>query len=165
ELSVVTIALTVGDTNVDDSLTASSTASFLYRGRPRAAAVAMVRAARKQGAKGHVAAACARLGIAGQKLELVISQDDKKAAAEQAAAKKLKPSAKKDEEVHNKVRVRQILIRFWSGKGPQPVNPVTRKTVSRKADEAELQMVNALEKLVADGCKSFASVCKANSEC
>ncbi|CAK9096272.1 Chaperone protein dnaJ C76 [Durusdinium trenchii] len=65
----------------------------------------------------------------------------------------------------NKVRVRQILIRFWSGKGPHPVNPVNRKPVTRRVDEAEMEMLEILEQLIAEKCQNFASLCKSSSEC
>eukprot|EP00933_Yihiella_yeosuensis_P019866 TRINITY_DN16023_c0_g1_i1.p1 TRINITY_DN16023_c0_g1~~TRINITY_DN16023_c0_g1_i1.p1 ORF type:complete len:254 (-),score=66.18 TRINITY_DN16023_c0_g1_i1:191-952(-) len=142
-----TIALTAGETKLEDNDLAASVSHHIRAGRLKSASVAAVLAARKKEAKGHIAVACARLGL----------------SQETAAATEKKDA--KQQEVANKVRVRQVLLRVWSGKGPQPTNPVTRKQVPRKADEAEKQMVELLEKLHADGCKSFPSVAKASSEC
>eukprot|EP00441_Pelagodinium_beii_P027462 CAMPEP_0197678172 /NCGR_PEP_ID=MMETSP1338-20131121/89594_1 /TAXON_ID=43686 ORGANISM="Pelagodinium beii, Strain RCC1491" /NCGR_SAMPLE_ID=MMETSP1338 /ASSEMBLY_ACC=CAM_ASM_000754 /LENGTH=538 /DNA_ID=CAMNT_0043259081 /DNA_START=30 /DNA_END=1642 /DNA_ORIENTATION=+ len=153
----IPVALTAGQTALSDSQAAAVVAPHILAGRPRAASAALMQAGRKAGAKGHLAVAVARLGFIRQKVEP--TAEEKKAV--EAAAKKLS----KTDEVANKVRVRQILIRFWSGKGPQPANPVTRKPVTRKIDEAEMMMVDVLDLLLKDNCKSFPSVCKASSEC
>lgn len=155
----VPIALIVGGGSavLEDRNIVSTLAPFAFQGRPRAAAVALAGAVRKAGAKSHLAVAVARLGFSLPKQEA--ATDDKKLHAE-AAKKQAKP-----DEVLNKVRARQILVRFWSGKGSQPINPLSRKPISRKVDEAEAKMVEVLEKLMKDDCKAWPAVCKASSEC
>lgn len=131
------------------SLTADTSRSLL-EGRPRAAALHLAKSLREAGETGHLATACARLSFVEENPLL---------------EKKVAEKKPKLEEKLNKVRVRQILIRFWSGKGPHPMNPVARKPVLRKLDEAELLMLEILEKLLAQKCQNFPQLCKASSEC
>merc|ERR1712046_357761 len=69
------------------------------------------------------------------------------------------------EEVVPKVRILQILIRYWKGTGAKPTDPVRRKPVSRTAEDAEIVLLGILDKLAADGCTTFTSACKSISEC
>ncbi|CAK9065441.1 unnamed protein product [Durusdinium trenchii] len=131
---------------IEDSKICSAVGPSLHQRRPRAAALALARVARKAGSTGPLASACACLGW------------------EDSPGKKSDPKRPRSEQL-NKVRVRQILIRFWSGKGPHPVNPVNRKPVTRRVDEAEMEMLEILEQLIAEKCQNFASLCKSSSEC
>lgn len=155
----VQMALIVGGGSavLEDTRAVSTISPFVFQGRPRAAAVALAGVLRQTGAKSHLAVAVARLGFTLHEQEA--ATDEKKTPAE--AAKK---QAKADQ-LLNKVRARQILLRFWSGKGAQPINPMSRKPVGRKVHEAEAKMVEVLEKLMKDDCKAFPTICKASSEC
>eukprot|EP00434_Breviolum_minutum_P018285 symbB.v1.2.016132.t1/scaffold1221.1/size130907/8 len=125
-ISSISIALITGSTSPSIE---GAVSRCLKEGRPRAAALHLARVVREAGASGHLATACGRLSFSEE---------------EQLEEKKIEKKPKLEEKLHlNKVRVRQILIRFWSGKGPHPMNPVTRKPVIRKLDEAELMMLVA----------------------
>eukprot|EP00435_Cladocopium_sp_Y103_P032742 s1644_g8.t1 len=145
----VLVALVTGSSKAA-SLTPDASRSLL-EGRPRAAALHLAKSLREAGETGHLATACARLSFVDVENPL--------------PEKKVSEKKPKLEEKLNKVRVRQILIRFWSGKGPHPMNPVARKPVLRKLDEAELLMLEILEKLLAQKCQNFPALCKASSEC
>lgn len=147
--SQISIILSAGETQLDEGEMMLATTPHLYQGRPRAASVALLKAARQGGAQGQLAAACAHL------------QWPRTAPAEEPLGKQ----RGKAEDVLRKVRISQILLRNWQGKGAQPINPVRRKPVSRTTEDAEVELLNVLESLVADGCASFRSACKTVSEC
>lgn len=153
------VALTVGESCLDDAAMVSATAPQLYQGRLRAASLALIQTAAKKGASGPVAAAVARLGPSA--VQGIVQGTAPPAAAQPANA--LAGSAVSA--VARKVRVHQILIRYWSGKGSKPTDPVRRRPVSRSADEAEMQILDVLQKLTADGCATFSTICKKVSEC
>jgi len=146
EVSTVCVALAAGDTQLDEGEVMLATAPHLYPCRPRAASVALLRAARKRGAEGQLAAACARLGL---------PREATAAARQQGKA----------EDALRKVRVSQILVRCWQGKGPQPVDPVRRRPVARTPEEAEAAVLDALEGLAGGGRAGFRGACKSISEC
>lgn len=159
EVGIIGVVLTVGDSGIDDKALAAAALPQLFPGRVRAAGAAVLKAAREAGAKGPLAAACARLGAP------MPVPDTTLATQPEAPGKKAKAAAGATDEVVHKVRVRQILIRAWKGTGPQPVNQINRKPVSRTTEEAELQMVGVLQKLVSEKGGNFGALCKANSEC
>jgi len=145
EASTVCVALAAGETELDEGEVMLATTPHLYRGRPRAPGVALLKTARERGATGQLAAACARLTF-----------------PREAAAARL--HARGDDALR-KVRVSQILLRYWQGKGPQPTDPVRRKPVTRTAEDAEAKALGVLEELVSDGCAGFRMSCKSVSEC
>lgn len=147
--ATVCIALSSGDSSLDEGEMMMASAPHLYLGRPRAASIALLKAAKDRGAVGPLAAACARLSLAG--LFLGTAANGK--------------SQSKPEDTPRKVRVSQILLRHWQGKGVQPVNPVRRKPVRRSAEDAEAQLLGVLEDLVENGTMNFRTVCKAVSDC
>eukprot|EP00418_Pyrodinium_bahamense_P007273 CAMPEP_0179024044 /NCGR_PEP_ID=MMETSP0796-20121207/7249_1 /TAXON_ID=73915 /ORGANISM="Pyrodinium bahamense, Strain pbaha01" /LENGTH=581 /DNA_ID=CAMNT_0020719987 /DNA_START=34 /DNA_END=1777 /DNA_ORIENTATION=+ len=127
------------------------TSPHLLLGRPRAASVALLRTLREQGTQGQLAVGCARLGLHG--------------VGSEAAARPLGPAAKRQRtgEPSGKVRARQILLRHAGSS--RPMDPVRKKAVQRSLEEAELEMLDVLARLEADGCAGFAGACRAHSEC
>eukprot|EP00421_Protoceratium_reticulatum_P041313 CAMPEP_0168456562 /NCGR_PEP_ID=MMETSP0228-20121227/51358_1 /TAXON_ID=133427 /ORGANISM="Protoceratium reticulatum, Strain CCCM 535 (=CCMP 1889)" /LENGTH=527 /DNA_ID=CAMNT_0008471499 /DNA_START=47 /DNA_END=1626 /DNA_ORIENTATION=+ len=128
-------------------------ARHLLRGRPRAASVALLRCLRQGGAQGSLAAACARLAPAGADARQV-GADVRPAGA--AKRPRLVESV-------GKVRVRQILLRHTGT--PRPMDPVRKRPVRRSLEDAELEMLDMICRLEADGCAGFAATCRAVSEC
>ncbi|CAJ1334151.1 unnamed protein product [Effrenium voratum] len=115
--SVLVTGLVAGADLEQHALSTALSRSAYGAARPRASALALARLAK--GEAPNVAAAWARLSLEGDKFSVAPPQKEKL----------------------NKVRVRQILIRYWTGKGPQPLNPVARRPVTRKLHEAELELL------------------------
>lgn len=147
----IDVCLAIGDVPSNWCALAAQATCHLASGRPRAASMRMLKAARDQGASGPVAAACMRLAPDSGQLA---------SPGEQPPAKRLKADA-----APSKARVRQILLRAWKGAGPQPTEPIRRKQVSRSFEEAEARLLEVLDGLVADNCAGFSAACKAISEC
>eukprot|EP00931_Biecheleriopsis_adriatica_P067521 TRINITY_DN41642_c0_g1_i1.p1 TRINITY_DN41642_c0_g1~~TRINITY_DN41642_c0_g1_i1.p1 ORF type:complete len:505 (+),score=83.13 TRINITY_DN41642_c0_g1_i1:40-1515(+) len=140
------LVLLVGKVGLGEEDQVQDAASRLQGGRPRAASIALLRALHKKGVEGPLAAAFVRL-----------SPDT---GPQEPAAKRQKTDGPLD-----KVRVRQILLRAWRGSGPTPTDPVRRKQVKRTPEDAEAEMSDVIDKLIADNCASFSACCKATSEC
>ncbi|CAJ1418914.1 unnamed protein product [Effrenium voratum] len=139
--SVLVTGLVAGADLEQHALSTALSRSAYGAARPRASALALARLAK--GEAPNVAAAWARLSLEGDKFSVAPQQKEKL----------------------NKVRVRQILIRYWTGKGPQPLNPVARRPVARKLHEAELELLEILDQLLSESCRNFPQLCKASSEC
>jgi len=146
------VTLTVGEGDTDGADGQAAMVTHLLQGRPRAASLALLKIARR---KGPLTIACARLGPPCTKGS---------ASSEATSSSATVPPAKrqKTDEAMGKVRLRQILLRHAPARRPDPVR---RRPVARTVEEAEAQMLDVLDGLVADGCASFPSVCKAISEC
>mmetsp|Transcript_34491 Transcript_34491/g.109525 ORF Transcript_34491/g.109525 Transcript_34491/m.109525 type:complete len:556 (-) Transcript_34491:103-1770(-) len=155
ELHITLVAGAIGASKSngdgEERRAAAAATPHLLRGRPRAASVALLRALRECGARGPLAAACARLGPA--------------TAGSEAGARYAGPAAKRQRvgESGGKFRVRQILLRHCST--ARPMDPVRKKAVQRSLEEAESEMLDVLSRLDADGGVGFAGVCRAVSEC
>lgn len=134
----------------------------LSQGRARAGSMAMVRAAKVAGAEGPLAVACARVGA-----RLYEADGAPEGAGALGSASSMGPPSKKqkveEQPGTSKVRLRQLLLRHSSL--AKPVDPVRNKPVHRSMEEAEEQMLSLADSLASDSCASFASVCKAISEC
>jgi len=148
------VVMFAGDGEVADDLSCAldEVVPHLAAARPKAASVAVLRAARSRKAVGALVSACARLGP---------MPEASGPSLVDRPAKKLKS----EETAGNMVRVRQILLRHWKGSGPEPMDPIRRKAVRRSQEEAELQMLQVIEGLMKEGLSSFSSACKASSEC
>eukprot|EP00927_Polykrikos_kofoidii_P049680 TRINITY_DN43709_c0_g1_i1.p1 TRINITY_DN43709_c0_g1~~TRINITY_DN43709_c0_g1_i1.p1 ORF type:complete len:568 (+),score=109.70 TRINITY_DN43709_c0_g1_i1:84-1706(+) len=165
------VALSAGKLGLDRAEAAAAATPLLASGRPRAASVALLGAARRRRSVG-ADDGCANTSDG---LGLACIDDGPLVAAclrvgrgiEATASIPGKPQAKRQrtEEAPGKIRVRQILLLHRRGVGPQAVDPVRRKTVSRSPEEAEAQMLRVLEGLTKDGCAGFSNACKATSEC
>lgn len=155
----ILVCLTVGEVGANGENVAT-TASYLSQGRPRAASIALLKSARANGAHGPLAVASARLSL---RHDLPTSQSDSIATSSSTAIATPPAKRHKSEEKSGKIRLRQILLRHSSA--PRPVDPVRGKPVKRSLEEAEDQILGVLDGLVADGCASFPSTCKAISEC
>mmetsp|Transcript_13990 Transcript_13990/g.25854 ORF Transcript_13990/g.25854 Transcript_13990/m.25854 type:complete len:518 (-) Transcript_13990:23-1576(-) len=134
-------------------LVADEVAPHLAAARPKAASLAVLRAARRRQATGPLVTACARLGP---------PVDVGGGSAAERPSKKQKTE---DSSAPHMVRVRQILLRHHKGTGPEPHDPIRRIAIRRSQEEAELQMLQVLEGIIKDGLGSFSSACKACSEC
>lgn len=155
------------------ALAASPHIPFVAQGRPRAASIALLREGRRGcHSAGPLVAACARLGTrveAESSAATATAGSGVGGAAGNIASSEVGgPAAKRQrtqqaEEHSSQVRLRQVLLRHASSS--QPKDPVRSRPVKRTLEEAEEQMLGILESLLADGCASFASMCKAVSEC
>lgn len=162
----VVLAAGAGPSLPDGSAVADACALHLWRGRPRAASVALLRSLASS------ATSCSACAVAAARL--ICANAGALAACErERAAKRLK----RDDEAAppSKVRVRQILLRHSRSQAPgagvaqaptRPTDPVRKKLVTRSPEEAELQLLQVLDELLAaDSFVGFSSICKALSEC
>lgn len=146
------VTLVVGELRLVDAELVVAAVPHLSQGRPRAGSVSVLKDARERGATGHLAVACARLGLNREAIAA--------AGCSEPPSKRHKVEAKA-----SKVRVRHILLRHWRGVGAKPIDPIRKGIVSRTLEEAELQLLSVLDGLVADKCVGFSAACKAMSEC
>jgi len=144
--SAVSLVLTVGESRLDSRQVIEVAAPHLYQNRCRAASLAVARAVKAQNSIGSFAVASARL--------------DKAREIAFAPA----TSHGKVGHVAPKVRIQQVLIRYWKGTGVKPTDPVRRKQVSRTLEEAEMMSLDVLDRLAEKGAV-FGTICKSASEC
>lgn len=152
------VTLAVGDVSMEGIQSVEKVAPHLALCHPRAASIAMLKANRESGCRGPLAVACARLG---PRVDVVSAQADPASSSSTAGhpAKRQKTS----EDSSGKIRLRQVLLRHV-GLARGAVD-LRGKPVKRTLEEAEEQLLAVQEALIADGCSSFATVCKAISEC
>lgn len=148
------VSLSIGDLAVAENI--AIVAAHLPQSHPRAACIALLKDGRAKGACGSLAVACA---------SLFPRQVSSSSAGEGQSSSRGGPPAKrqKTDGTGGKVRLRQILLRHAFA--ARRTDPVRGNPVKRTLEEAERQMLGVLESLMADNCKSFASTCKAISEC
>lgn len=142
-------------TEAIDEQAARAAAGHAERSHPRAGAVALLQGL-NQSSQGSRAAACVHLAWISEETE---EQKAKRAKVE------------KDKIKENKVRCRQVLLKYEGCK--KAIDPVRKKTVSRSLAEAEAAMLGALQALeearVRGGApaaeEAFTKQCRAMSEC
>lgn len=159
----LSVALTVGEMALTEADIQAAMGPHLPKRRPRAASVALLRAARRSGMDGSVAACCARLAVGGEAEVPPAKRPKTTAAAGVGGSGVGVGGASSGTVAGDQVRVRQILLRYATG--AKAVDPVRKKQVSRPLEEAEAQMLEVLTAFEADGPSSFARVCREISEC
>jgi len=142
--SAVSMVLTVGESCLDSQQVVKAAAPHLYQNHCRAANLAIARTVRNLKTAGSIAVACARVAP-------VVNMDTAPGPAPKG-------------HVLPKVRVQQILVRYWKGTGAKPNDPVRRKQISRTIEEAEMLVLDVLDRLSVGGAV-FGTICKSISEC